>query len=97
MDGRLVQIGLIGGSRAALDFAGVLQKRLTITGSTLRARTPAEKGAIARELERARLAAAVAGVGEARSSTPSFRWSAPPTRTARSKPARSSGRPCWLI
>jgi NADPH:quinone reductase-like Zn-dependent oxidoreductase len=51
MDGRLAQIGLIGGAKASLDFRAVLQKRLTITGSTLRARTPAEKGAIARELE----------------------------------------------
>jgi len=51
--GRLVQIGLIGGSRASIDLRTVLQKRLTLTGSTLRARTPAEKGAIARELERA--------------------------------------------
>ena len=52
MDGRLVQIGLIGGSRASLDLRGVLQKRLTLTGSTLRPRSPAEKGAIARELEK---------------------------------------------
>ena len=52
MEGRLVQIGLIGGSRAAVDLRGVLQKRLTITGSTLRPRSAAEKGAIARELER---------------------------------------------
>ena len=51
MDGRLVQIGLIGGSRASLDLRAVLQKRLTLTGSTLRPRSPAEKGAIARELE----------------------------------------------
>jgi putative PIG3 family NAD(P)H quinone oxidoreductase len=51
MNGRLIQIGLIGGSRASLDLRGVLQKRLTLTGSTLRPRTPAEKGAIARQLE----------------------------------------------
>lgn len=51
MNGRLVQIGLIGGSRAAIDMRPILQKRLTLTGSTLRARTPAEKGAIARDLE----------------------------------------------
>jgi NADPH2:quinone reductase len=51
LHGRLVQIGLIGGSKATLDMRAVLQKRLTVTGSTLRARTPAEKGAIARELE----------------------------------------------
>ena len=51
IDGRLVQIGLIAGSRASLDLRAVLQKRLTITGSTLRPRSPLEKGAIARELE----------------------------------------------
>ena len=51
MDGRLVQIGLIGGSRSSIDLRGVLQKRLTLTGSTLRPRTPAEKGAVARDLE----------------------------------------------
>ena len=51
LNGRLVQIGLMGGSKASLDLRAVLQKRLTITGSTLRARTVAEKGAIARALE----------------------------------------------
>jgi NADPH:quinone reductase len=51
LDGRLVQIGLIGGSKVSLDLRAILQKRLTLTGSTLRARTPAEKGAIARDLE----------------------------------------------
>jgi len=51
MNGRLVQIGLMGGARATLNLAPVLQKRLTLTGSTLRARTPDEKGAIARALE----------------------------------------------
>jgi len=52
MNGRLVQIGLMEGSKATVDFRAVLQKRLTLTGSTLRARTVAEKGAIARDLER---------------------------------------------
>jgi NADPH2:quinone reductase len=50
-DGRLVQIGLMGGSRAQINLTGILQRRLTITGSTLRPRSPQEKGAIARELE----------------------------------------------
>jgi NADPH2:quinone reductase len=53
MNGRLVQIGLIGGSKASLDLRTILQKRLTMTGSTLRARTPGEKGSIARALEAA--------------------------------------------
>ncbi len=51
-DGRLVQIGLIGGADAQISLRPFLLKRLTLTGSTLRARTPAEKGAIAAALER---------------------------------------------
>lgn len=51
LEGRLVQIGLQSGARAQISLLKVLQHRLTITGSTLRARTPAEKGHIARELE----------------------------------------------
>jgi putative PIG3 family NAD(P)H quinone oxidoreductase len=51
IEGRLVQIGLQGGAKAQVNFVYVLQKRLTITGSTLRARTPEEKGRIARALE----------------------------------------------
>ena len=51
MNGRLVQIGLMSESKSTVDLRPLLQKRLTITGSTLRARTPEEKGAIARALE----------------------------------------------
>jgi NADPH2:quinone reductase len=52
LNGRLIQIGLIGGSKATLDLRAILQRRLTLTGSTLRARTPVEKGTIAAALER---------------------------------------------
>jgi NADPH2:quinone reductase len=51
LHGRLLQIGLIGGARAEINLQAVMQRRLTITGSTLRIRTVEEKGAIARELE----------------------------------------------
>jgi putative PIG3 family NAD(P)H quinone oxidoreductase len=52
-DGRLVQIGLLAGDPiAAVDLRRVLHRRLTITGSTLRARTVAEKGQIAVALRR---------------------------------------------
>lgn len=52
-DGRLVQIGLMGSAVPALINLGeVLMRRLTITGSTLRARSLEEKGAIARSLRR---------------------------------------------
>jgi NADPH2:quinone reductase len=40
MEGRLVQIGLMGGSEATIDLRRVLGRRLTITGSTLRPRSP---------------------------------------------------------
>jgi putative PIG3 family NAD(P)H quinone oxidoreductase len=50
LDGRLVQIGTLGGPKAQINMVPVLQRRLTITGSTLRARSIAEKGAIARAL-----------------------------------------------
>lgn len=51
-DGRLVQVGLIGGASAEIALRTIMLKRLTITGSTLRIRTPAEKGVIAVSLER---------------------------------------------
>lgn len=47
MEGRLVQIALMQGARATLDLWPVLQRRLTITGSTLRARSIAEKSLLA--------------------------------------------------
>jgi NADPH2:quinone reductase len=50
-DGRLVQIGVMGGASAQISLRTMLIKRLTITASTLRARTPTEKGAIAAALE----------------------------------------------
>jgi NADPH:quinone reductase len=51
MHGRLIQIGLLGSSRAEINLRPIMHKRLTITGSTLRTRTVEEKGAIARALE----------------------------------------------
>lgn len=51
LEGRLVQIGLMGGPRAHINLTPVLQRRLTLTGSTLRARSVEEKGALANEVE----------------------------------------------
>jgi NADPH2:quinone reductase len=51
MNGRLVQVGLMGGSRAEINLTTLLLRRLTITGSTLRARSVEEKGELAREVE----------------------------------------------
>ena len=51
MDGRLVLIAFLGGSKVEqFDLLQVMVKRLVITGSTMRPRTTAQKGAIAAEL-----------------------------------------------
>ena len=49
-DGRLVQIAFLKGSKAAIDLNPIMRRRLTLTGSTLRPRSVAEKAAIAAEL-----------------------------------------------
>jgi NADPH2:quinone reductase len=51
VEGRIVQIAFQRGSRANVDFLRIMLKRLTHTGSTLRARSVADKAAIARALE----------------------------------------------
>lgn len=48
--GRLVLIATLGGSKAQIDAAAVMRRRLTLTGSTLRARDVAFKGALAVQL-----------------------------------------------
>jgi NADPH2:quinone reductase len=49
-DGRLVMIAFLRGSKTDLDLNEVMRKRLRITGSTLRPRTVAFKGAVAQSL-----------------------------------------------
>jgi putative PIG3 family NAD(P)H quinone oxidoreductase len=51
IDGRIVQIATQGGAVASADFARLMVKRLTHTGSTLRPRTVEFKAAIAAALE----------------------------------------------
>ena len=52
MDGRLVQVSTMQGAVATkLDLFQVMRRRLIITGSTMRPRTTAEKGAIATALQ----------------------------------------------
>lgn len=48
VDGRIVQIAFQRSSRAAVDFLRIMLKRLTHTGSTLRARSLEDKAALAR-------------------------------------------------
>ena len=49
-DGRLVLIATLGGQRADIDALLIMQRRLTVTGSTLRARPITFKAALARQL-----------------------------------------------
>jgi len=51
-EGRLVIINAMKGADSSLNLKKVMVKRLTVTGSTLRARSPAFKGAIAKQLEK---------------------------------------------
>ena len=49
-DGRLVQIAFLTGPKAELNFAQIMMRRLTITGSTLRPQSDLAKARIASEL-----------------------------------------------
>jgi NADPH2:quinone reductase len=51
VEGRIVQIAFQGGPKAEVNFMRLMLKRLHHTGSTLRSRSNADKGAIARALE----------------------------------------------
>jgi NADPH2:quinone reductase len=50
-DGRIVSIAFLNGSTAEVNFMPVMLKRLTLTGSTLRPRSIAEKASIAAALK----------------------------------------------
>ena len=51
-EGRLVEIATLQGAKAELNIQTIMQRRLTITGSTLRARPIADKGVIAAAVHR---------------------------------------------
>jgi NADPH2:quinone reductase len=50
VEGRLAEIATLHGVKAELNIQTIMQRRLTVTGSTLRARPVADKGAIATAL-----------------------------------------------
>ncbi len=51
IDGRIVQIALLGGPKATANFAKLMVKRLHHTGSTLRPRSDADKAAMVQAIE----------------------------------------------
>jgi NADPH2:quinone reductase len=61
VEGRVVQIAFQGSPKATVDFRRIMLKRLTHTGSTLRARSVPDKGAIAHAVEQHVLPLIVAG------------------------------------
>jgi putative PIG3 family NAD(P)H quinone oxidoreductase len=61
VEGRILQIAFQSSPRATVDFRRLMLKRLTHTGSTLRARAVADKAAIARAIEAKVLSLIAAG------------------------------------
>jgi len=61
VEGRVVQIAFQGSPKATVDFRRIMLKRLTHTGSTLRARSVEDKAAIARAVEQRVLPLVAAG------------------------------------
>lgn len=51
LEGRLILIAFLSGAETELNFANIMVKRLTVTGSTLRPQSVAAKAEIARQLE----------------------------------------------
>ena len=51
LDGRIVQIAFLKGSKVEIDLMRLMLRRLTLTGSTLRAQTPEAKARIAKGIE----------------------------------------------
>jgi NADPH:quinone reductase len=52
VDGRIVVIAILGGARAEIMMNKIMVKRLTLTGSTLRPRTVAQKALVAEGVKR---------------------------------------------
>lgn len=50
LDGRLAMIAFLGGPKAEINFAQIMAKRITVTGSTLRPRSIQDKAVIAEAL-----------------------------------------------
>ena len=65
VEGRIVQIAFQGGPKATVNYMRLMLKRLHHTGSTLRSRSIADKGAIARAVEDQCFAAARIRQGQA--------------------------------
>ena len=94
-NGRLVVIGLQGGTRAELDLGALLRKRAAVVATSLRARPAAEKATIVAAV-REHVWPLVARGGCDPIVHGTYPLAAPPTPTASWRPARTSARCCSL-
>ena len=92
VEGRLVIIAVQGGANATVNLLPILQRRLTVTGSTLRPRTVAEKGAIARALREKVWPLLESGAGGPGRPRHASRSPKPPPPTGSWSRARTSGK-----
>jgi NADPH:quinone reductase-like Zn-dependent oxidoreductase len=51
LEGHIVQIAFLQGSKVEIDLMRLMMRRLTLTGSTLRAQTPETKARMAQDIE----------------------------------------------
>jgi len=93
VEGRLVNIAYLRGAQVEVNFNPVMRNRLTITGSTLRPRTVAQKGAIAAALLQ-KVWPLIDKARSSRRSTAPSRSPRPPRRTACLKAPTTSARSC---
>ena len=80
-DGRMSQIAFLQSSVVEIDMRLIMMKRLTVTGSTLRASPTARKVALAQALAREGLAAVRAGQAQGRDRARPTRSRRPRRRT----------------
>ena len=80
LEGRMAIIAFLQGSKVTVDWRHIMMKRLTVTGSTLRASPAAAQGGAGARDAREGLAAVRRGASSSRSSIASFRWPKRPMR-----------------
>ena len=95
IEGRLVVIGMQGGTKAELDLGALMRKRAAVVATTLRARPVAEKADHLPGRDRARLAARGRRDDPGGRRTRPCRWPRPPRRTAGWRAATTPARSCW--
>ena len=92
LGGRISVIGVGGGARVEVDLLAVMQRRLRISGSTLRSRTLVDKATVAAAVEHHVVPLLAARRVRSCRSRPPSPWTAPPMPTSASPRAASWAR-----